>query len=119
MPTIPTISPSGSSITTLFVIKNVAHLCKQDRSKTCGKDGRKKVVCIGFVSDNRAKANLRVLSVRTAECVAKKDQDRRARQGLREQVLLVIAEAEREMRASDKREGARRHPGRHIVVVGQ
>ena len=43
------------------VMKNVAHLCKRDRSKTWGKDGwRKVVVCI--VSDGRAKINSRTLS---------------------------------------------------------
>lgn len=44
------------------VIKNVAHLCSRDRSKTWGKDGwTKVVVCI--VSDGRAKINSRTLSV--------------------------------------------------------
>ncbi len=44
------------------VIKNVAHLCKRERSKTWGKDGWKKlVVCI--VSDGRGKINSRTLSV--------------------------------------------------------
>jgi chitin synthase len=47
------------------VIKNVAHLCKRDRSKTWGKDGwTKVVVCV--VSDGRAKINSRTLSVVTA-----------------------------------------------------
>jgi chitin synthase len=44
------------------VIKNVAHLCKRDRSKTWGKDGWKKVV-VCIVSDGRAKINSRTLSV--------------------------------------------------------
>jgi len=46
------------------VIKNVAHLCKRDRSKTLtwGKDGRKKVVVCIF-SARRAKVNSRALSV--------------------------------------------------------
>jgi chitin synthase len=44
------------------VIKNVAHLCKRDRSKTWGKDGWKKVV-VCIVSDGRAKVNSRTLSV--------------------------------------------------------
>ncbi|KAF8227929.1 chitin synthase, partial [Tricholoma matsutake] len=44
------------------VMKNVAHLCKRDRSKTWGKDGWKKVV-ICIVSDGRAKVNSRTLSV--------------------------------------------------------
>jgi len=44
------------------VIKNVAHLCKRDRSKTWGKDGWKKVV-ICIVSDGRQKINSRTLSV--------------------------------------------------------
>jgi len=43
------------------VIKNVAHLCKRERSKTWGKEGWKKVVCI--VSDGRGKINSRTLSV--------------------------------------------------------
>jgi chitin synthase len=44
------------------VIKNVAHLCKRDRSKTWGQDERKKLaVCT--ISDGRAKVNLRTLSV--------------------------------------------------------
>jgi chitin synthase len=44
------------------VIKNVAHLCKRDRSKTWGKEGWKKVV-ICIVSDGRQKINSRTLSV--------------------------------------------------------
>ncbi|KAH6907524.1 chitin synthase [Coprinopsis sp. MPI-PUGE-AT-0042] len=44
------------------VIKNIAHLCKRDRSKTWGKDGWKKVV-VCIVSDGRAKINSRTLSV--------------------------------------------------------
>ncbi|CAK5281878.1 unnamed protein product [Mycena citricolor] len=44
------------------VIKNVAHLCKRDRSKTWGKDGWKKVV-VCIVSDGRGKINSRTLSV--------------------------------------------------------
>ncbi|KAL4080486.1 glycosyltransferase family 2 protein, partial [Scleroderma citrinum] len=44
------------------VIKNVAHLCKRDRSKTWGKDGWKKVV-VCIVSDGRQKINSRTLSV--------------------------------------------------------
>ncbi|KAJ6589955.1 glycosyltransferase family 2 protein [Mycena vulgaris] len=44
------------------VIKNVAHLCKRDRSKTWGKEGWKKVV-ICVVSDGRGKINSRTLSV--------------------------------------------------------
>jgi chitin synthase len=44
------------------VIKNVAHLCKRDRSKTWGKDGWKKVV-VCIVSDGRSKVNSRTLSV--------------------------------------------------------
>ena len=43
------------------VMKNVAHLCKRDRSKTWGKDGWKKVV-VCIVSDGRAKINSRTLS---------------------------------------------------------
>src|SRR6266702_7414866 len=43
------------------VMKNIAYLCKRDRSKTWGKDGwRKVVVCI--VSDGRQKINSRTLS---------------------------------------------------------
>ncbi|KIM52757.1 glycosyltransferase family 2 protein [Scleroderma citrinum Foug A] len=44
------------------VIRNVAHLCKRDRSKTWGKDGWKKVV-VCIVSDGRQKINSRTLSV--------------------------------------------------------
>lgn len=44
------------------VMKNVAHLCKRDRSKTWGKDGWKKVV-VCIVSDGRNKINSRTLSV--------------------------------------------------------
>ncbi|KAH7885075.1 glycosyltransferase family 2 protein [Phlebopus sp. FC_14] len=44
------------------VIKNIAHLCKRDRSKTWGKDGWKKVV-VCIVSDGRQKINSRTLSV--------------------------------------------------------
>jgi chitin synthase len=44
------------------VMKNIAHLCKRDRSKTWGKDGWKKVV-VCIVSDGRMKINSRTLSV--------------------------------------------------------
>ena len=44
------------------VMKNVAHLCKRDRSKTWGKEGWKKVV-VCIVSDGRLKINSRTLSV--------------------------------------------------------
>ncbi|KAG2361949.1 glycosyltransferase family 2 protein [Suillus spraguei] len=44
------------------VIKNIAHLCKRDRSKTWGKDGWKKVV-VCIVSDGRSKINSRTLSI--------------------------------------------------------
>lgn len=44
------------------VVKNIAHLCKRDRSKTWGKEGWKKVV-ICIVSDGRSKINARTLSV--------------------------------------------------------
>lgn len=44
------------------VVKNIAHLCKRDRSKTWGKDGWKKVV-VCIVSDGRQKINARTLSV--------------------------------------------------------
>ncbi|KAH9919163.1 glycosyltransferase family 2 protein [Epithele typhae] len=44
------------------VLKNVAHLCKRDRSKTWGKEGWKKVV-VCIVSDGRQKINSRTLSV--------------------------------------------------------
>jgi len=47
------------------VIKNIAHLCKRDRSKTWGKEGWKRVV-ICIVSDGRSKVNLRTLSVLAA-----------------------------------------------------
>lgn len=38
------------------VFKNIAHLCKRDRSKTWGKDGWKKVV-VCVVSDGRGKVS--------------------------------------------------------------
>lgn len=44
------------------VIKNIAHLCKRDRSKIWGKEGWKKVV-VCIVSDGRQKINSRTLSV--------------------------------------------------------
>ncbi|KAG8968969.1 Chitin synthase, class 1 [Tulasnella sp. 419] len=44
------------------VIKNIAHLCTRERSKTWGKDGWKKVV-VCIVSDGRQKINSRTLSV--------------------------------------------------------
>ena len=44
------------------VMKNIAHLCKRDRSKTWGKEGWKKVV-VCIVSDGRSKINSRTLSV--------------------------------------------------------
>lgn len=44
------------------VLKNVAHLCKRDRSKTWGEGGWKKVV-VCIVSDGRGKINSRTLSV--------------------------------------------------------
>uniref|UniRef100_A0A0W0G327 Chitin synthase n=1 Tax=Moniliophthora roreri TaxID=221103 RepID=A0A0W0G327_MONRR len=59
---------SGFTLRQLFcrtmhgVMKNIAHLCKRDRSKTWGKDGWKKVV-VCIVSDGRQKINSRTLSV--------------------------------------------------------
>lgn len=44
------------------VIRNVAHLCTRERSKTWGKEGWKKVV-VCVVSDGRQKINSRTLSV--------------------------------------------------------
>ncbi|GJJ15340.1 hypothetical protein Clacol_009616, partial [Clathrus columnatus] len=44
------------------VMRNIAHLCTRDRSKTWGKDGWKKVV-VCIVSDGRLKINSRTLSV--------------------------------------------------------
>lgn len=44
------------------VMKNIAHLCTRERSKTWGKDGWKKVV-VCIVSDGRMKINSRTLSV--------------------------------------------------------
>jgi len=44
------------------IIKNIAHLCKRDRSGTWGKDGWKKVV-VCIVSDGRQQINSRTLSV--------------------------------------------------------
>ncbi|KAH8082444.1 glycosyltransferase family 2 protein [Cristinia sonorae] len=44
------------------VMKNIAHLCKRDRSKTWGEGGWKKVV-VCIVSDGRSKINSRTLSV--------------------------------------------------------
>ena len=49
------------------VMKNIAYICKRDRSKTLGKDGCKKVV-VCIVSDGRQKINLRTLSVIAAIC---------------------------------------------------
>ncbi|EGO31066.1 glycosyltransferase family 2 protein [Serpula lacrymans var. lacrymans S7.9] len=46
------------------VIKNVAHLCGRNRSKTWGHDGWKKVV-VCIVSDGRNKVNKRTLQVLT------------------------------------------------------
>ncbi|KAI8636718.1 chitin synthase 2 [Parasitella parasitica] len=47
------------------VMKNIAHLCTRDRSRTWGPDGWKKVtVCI--VSDGRSKINQRTLSLLAA-----------------------------------------------------
>ncbi|KAF8313001.1 glycosyltransferase family 2 protein [Clavulina sp. PMI_390] len=43
------------------VMKNVAHLCTRDRSKTWGKEGWKRVV-VCIVSDGRSKVNARTLS---------------------------------------------------------
>lgn len=43
------------------VMKNVAHLCTRERSKTWGKEGWKKVV-VCIVSDGRQKINARTLS---------------------------------------------------------
>ena len=43
------------------VMKNIAYLCKRDRSKTWGKNGWKKVV-VCIVSDGRQKINSRTLS---------------------------------------------------------
>ena len=43
-------------------IKNVAHLCTRDRSKTWGKEGWQKVVVV-VVADGRNKVNKRVLKV--------------------------------------------------------
>jgi chitin synthase len=47
------------------VMKNIAYLCKRNRSKIWGKDGWKKVV-VCIVSDGRQKINLRTLSILTA-----------------------------------------------------
>ncbi|KAF9188360.1 Chitin synthase, class 1 [Haplosporangium sp. Z 11] len=44
------------------VMKNIAHLCARDRSKTWGPEGWKKVV-VCIVADGRFKCNPRVLSV--------------------------------------------------------
>jgi len=44
------------------VIRNVAHLCTRERSKTWGKDGWKKVV-VCIVSDGRQKIDSRTLAV--------------------------------------------------------
>jgi chitin synthase len=47
------------------VMKNIAHLCTRDRSRTWGAEGWKKVtVCI--VSDGRSKVHPRTLSVLAA-----------------------------------------------------
>lgn len=44
------------------VLKNIAHLCSRDRSKTWGPEGWKKVV-VCIVSDGRSKVNKRTLQV--------------------------------------------------------
>jgi chitin synthase len=44
------------------VMKNIAYLCKRDRSMISGRDGWKKVV-VCIVSDGRQKVNARTLSV--------------------------------------------------------
>lgn len=49
------------------VLKNVAHLCSRDRSKTWGADGWKKVV-VCIVSDGRSKVNKRTLQVLNLVC---------------------------------------------------
>ena len=43
------------------VMKNIAHLCSRDRSKTWGREGWKKVV-VCVVSDGRQKVNERTLA---------------------------------------------------------
>lgn len=67
------------------VIKNVAHLCKRDRSKTWGKDGWKKVV-VCIVSDGRQKINSRTLSV-IATMGAYQDGIAKVRMSVREPAL--------------------------------
>ncbi|KAL1924859.1 uncharacterized protein VTP21DRAFT_4513 [Calcarisporiella thermophila] len=47
------------------VMKNIAHLCTRERSRTWGKDGWKKVV-VCIVSDGRKKVNERTLHVLSA-----------------------------------------------------
>lgn len=47
------------------VLKNIAHLCTRERSKTWGRDGWKKVV-VCIVSDGRTKINSRTLSALAA-----------------------------------------------------
>ncbi|KAL1924501.1 uncharacterized protein VTP21DRAFT_4155 [Calcarisporiella thermophila] len=47
------------------VMKNIAHLCTRDRSRTWGKDGWKKVV-VCIVSDGRSKIHPRTLHVLSA-----------------------------------------------------
>ena len=54
------------------VMKNVAHLCKRERSKTWGKEGWKKVV-VCIVSDGRLKVSARTLSVLAAMGVYQED----------------------------------------------
>ncbi|KAG2062463.1 chitin synthase 2, partial [Suillus decipiens] len=44
------------------VMKNIAHLCQRDRSRTWGKNSWKKVV-VCIVSDGRSKINSRTLSI--------------------------------------------------------
>jgi len=63
---------SPSTWTMQGVIKDIAYLCKHDRSKALGEDGWKEVV-IDVVSDSRRKINSRTLSVVAAIYVYRED----------------------------------------------
>lgn len=54
------------------VMKNIAHLCRRERSRVWGRDSPKKVV-VCIVSDGRGKINPRTLSVITMMGVYQKD----------------------------------------------
>jgi hypothetical protein len=78
------------------VIRNVAHLCTRERSKTWGKEGWKKVV-VCIVSDGRQKINSRTLSVIASmgcyqDGVGKVNQSAICRKGVNDSFLLECSE---------------------------